>query len=125
MVTGRGGAAEGRGGAVRGGAALRRGGAALRRGGAALRRGAAEGRGDAAGWGVATPPRGGAELRREARAAPAVRSPPPAAMTDREPCGPCGGLLDYKTVKFALTRNRRVGLLHRLLQLGALGYLFG
>ncbi|XP_049661904.1 P2X purinoceptor 6 isoform X3 [Accipiter gentilis] len=46
-------------------------------------------------------------------------------MTDREPCGPCGGLLDYKTVKFALTRNRRVGLLHRLLQLGALGYLFG
>uniref|UniRef100_A0A8B9LZF9 Purinergic receptor P2X 6 n=1 Tax=Accipiter nisus TaxID=211598 RepID=A0A8B9LZF9_9AVES len=43
-------------------------------------------------------------------------------MTDREPCG---GLLDYKTVKFALTRNRRVGLLHRLLQLGVLGYLFG
>lgn len=110
---------------MRGGAALRRGGAASRRGGAALRRGAAEGRGDAAGWGVATPPRGGAELRREARAAPAARSPPPAAMTDREPCGPCGGLLDYKTVKFALTRNRRVGLLHRLLQLGALGYLFG
>ncbi|XP_074966304.1 P2X purinoceptor 6 isoform X2 [Phalacrocorax aristotelis] len=37
----------------------------------------------------------------------------------------CGGLLDYKTVKFAQTRNRRVGLLHRLLQLGVLGYLFG
>ncbi|OPJ66299.1 P2X purinoceptor 6 isoform B [Patagioenas fasciata monilis] len=36
-----------------------------------------------------------------------------------------GGLLDYKTAKFALTRNRRVGLLHRLLQLGVLGYLLG
>ncbi|XP_063207580.1 P2X purinoceptor 6 [Chroicocephalus ridibundus] len=39
--------------------------------------------------------------------------------------GPCDGLLDYKTAKFALTRNRRIGLLHRLLQLGVLGYLFG
>ncbi|XP_075289553.1 P2X purinoceptor 6 [Opisthocomus hoazin] len=39
--------------------------------------------------------------------------------------GRCGGLLDYKTAKFALTRNRRVGLLHRLLQLGVLGYLLG
>ncbi|XP_071619061.1 P2X purinoceptor 6 isoform X2 [Heliangelus exortis] len=39
--------------------------------------------------------------------------------------GPCAGLLDYKTAKFALTRNRRVGLLHRLLQLGVLGYLLG
>ncbi|NXJ95098.1 P2RX6 protein, partial [Corythaixoides concolor] len=39
--------------------------------------------------------------------------------------GWCGDLLDYKTVKFALTRNRRVGLLHRLLQLGVLGYLLG
>ncbi|XP_067162859.1 P2X purinoceptor 6 isoform X6 [Apteryx mantelli] len=37
----------------------------------------------------------------------------------------CRGLLDYKTAKFALTRNRRVGLLHRLLQLGVLGYLLG
>ncbi|NXI41221.1 P2RX6 protein, partial [Galbula dea] len=37
----------------------------------------------------------------------------------------CGELFDYKTVKFALTRNRRVGLLHRLLQLGVLGYLLG
>ncbi|XP_035425158.1 P2X purinoceptor 6 [Cygnus atratus] len=37
----------------------------------------------------------------------------------------CGGLLDYKTEKFALTRNRRVGLLHRLLQLAVLGYLLG
>ncbi|TRZ20912.1 hypothetical protein HGM15179_006093 [Zosterops borbonicus] len=37
----------------------------------------------------------------------------------------CGSLLDYKTAKFSLTRNRRVGLLHRLLQLGALGYLLG
>ncbi|KAM6297896.1 LOW QUALITY PROTEIN: P2X purinoceptor 6 [Aegotheles albertisi] len=39
--------------------------------------------------------------------------------------GPCPGPLDYATAKFALTRNRRVGLLHRLLQLGALGYLLG
>ncbi|GAB0196729.1 P2X purinoceptor 6 [Grus japonensis] len=39
--------------------------------------------------------------------------------------GLCGGLLDYKTAKFVLTRNRRVGLLHRLLQLGVLGYLLG
>ncbi|KAM6119990.1 LOW QUALITY PROTEIN: P2X purinoceptor 6 [Phoenicopterus ruber ruber] len=46
-------------------------------------------------------------------------------MADAAPGGPCGGLLDYKTAKFALTRNRRVGLLHRLLQLGVLGYLFG
>lgn len=37
----------------------------------------------------------------------------------------CCGLLDYKTEKFALTRNRRVGLLHRLLQLAVLGYLLG
>ncbi|XP_068766747.1 P2X purinoceptor 6 isoform X1 [Struthio camelus] len=37
----------------------------------------------------------------------------------------CRGLLDYKTEKFALTRNRRVGLLHRLLQLSVLGYLLG
>ncbi|XP_065548775.1 P2X purinoceptor 6 isoform X2 [Lathamus discolor] len=39
--------------------------------------------------------------------------------------GSCRGLLDYKTAKFALTRNWRVGLLHRLLQLGVLGYLLG
>ncbi|OXB76426.1 UNVERIFIED_CONTAM: hypothetical protein H355_014141 [Colinus virginianus] len=37
----------------------------------------------------------------------------------------CGALLDYKTEKFALTRNRRVGLLHRLLQLAVLGYVLG
>eukprot|EP00076_Gallus_gallus_P045781 XP_025011319.1 P2X purinoceptor 6 isoform X2 [Gallus gallus] len=37
----------------------------------------------------------------------------------------CGPLLDYKTEKFALTRNRRVGLLHRLLQLAVLGYVLG
>ncbi|KAH0625484.1 hypothetical protein JD844_015016 [Phrynosoma platyrhinos] len=37
----------------------------------------------------------------------------------------CLGLLDYKTEKFALTRNRKVGLLHRLIQLGILAYLFG
>ncbi|XP_031448027.1 P2X purinoceptor 6 isoform X2 [Phasianus colchicus] len=37
----------------------------------------------------------------------------------------CGELLDYKTEKFALTRNRRVGLLHRLLQLAVLGYVLG
>ncbi|XP_066055615.1 P2X purinoceptor 6 isoform X5 [Chamaea fasciata] len=37
----------------------------------------------------------------------------------------CVSLLDYKTAKFSLTRNRRVGLLHRLLQLSALGYLLG
>uniref|UniRef100_A0A8C5U597 Uncharacterized protein n=1 Tax=Malurus cyaneus samueli TaxID=2593467 RepID=A0A8C5U597_9PASS len=41
------------------------------------------------------------------------------------PSPPCGSLLDYKTAKFSLTRNRRVGLLHRLLQLSALGYLLG
>ncbi|NXV06796.1 P2RX6 protein, partial [Cettia cetti] len=48
-------------------------------------------------------------------------SPPGAAMPDPT----CGSLLDYKTAKFSLTRNRRVGLLHRLLQLSALGYLLG
>ncbi|NXM84369.1 P2RX6 protein, partial [Oenanthe oenanthe] len=47
--------------------------------------------------------------------------PPGAAM----PGPPCGSLLDYKTAKFSVTRNRRVGLLHRLLQLSALGYLLG
>ncbi|KAJ7426147.1 purinergic receptor P2X 6 [Willisornis vidua] len=41
------------------------------------------------------------------------------------PGPPCGPLLGYKTAKFSLTRNRRVGLLHRLLQLSALGYLLG
>ncbi|XP_032562048.1 P2X purinoceptor 6-like isoform X5 [Chiroxiphia lanceolata] len=41
------------------------------------------------------------------------------------PGSPCGLLLDYKTAKFSLTRNRRVGLLYRLLQLSALGYLLG
>ncbi|XP_054029238.1 P2X purinoceptor 6 [Dryobates pubescens] len=42
------------------------------------------------------------------------------------PCAePCRDLLDYKTLKFSLTRNRRVGLLHRLLQLAVLGYLLG
>ncbi|KAL2298669.1 hypothetical protein Nmel_015675 [Mimus melanotis] len=41
------------------------------------------------------------------------------------PGPPCGSLLDYKTAKFSVTRNRRVGLLHRLLQLSALGYLLG
>uniref|UniRef100_A0A803VKY1 P2X purinoceptor n=1 Tax=Ficedula albicollis TaxID=59894 RepID=A0A803VKY1_FICAL len=45
--------------------------------------------------------------------------PPGAAM----PGPPCGSLLDYKTAKFSVTRNRRVGLLHRLLS--ALGYLLG
>uniref|UniRef100_A0A8C9F0R6 Purinergic receptor P2X 6 n=1 Tax=Pavo cristatus TaxID=9049 RepID=A0A8C9F0R6_PAVCR len=37
----------------------------------------------------------------------------------------CGALLDYKTEKFALTRNRRMGLLYRLLQLAVLGYVLG
>ncbi|XP_042297393.1 P2X purinoceptor 6 [Sceloporus undulatus] len=37
----------------------------------------------------------------------------------------CLGLLDYKTEKFALTRNRKVGLLHRLIQLGILAYILG
>lgn len=46
---------------------------------------------------------------------------PGAAMA----CPPCGSLLDYKTAKFSVTRNRRVGLLHRLLQLSTLGYLLG
>ncbi|KAL8180584.1 UNVERIFIED_CONTAM: hypothetical protein K2H54_029131 [Gekko kuhli] len=35
------------------------------------------------------------------------------------------GLLDYKTEKFVLTRNRKVGVLHRLIQLGILGYILG
>ncbi|NWR80909.1 P2RX6 protein, partial [Centropus unirufus] len=39
--------------------------------------------------------------------------------------GPCPSLLDYRTAKLALTRNRRVGGLHRLLQLAVLGYLLG
>ncbi|XP_064890073.1 P2X purinoceptor 6 isoform X5 [Columba livia] len=46
-------------------------------------------------------------------------------MAGAGPGSALGGLLDYKTAKFALTRNRRVGLLHRLLQLGVLGYLLG
>ncbi|XP_065502209.1 P2X purinoceptor 6 isoform X2 [Caloenas nicobarica] len=46
-------------------------------------------------------------------------------MAGAGPASPLAGLLDYKTAKFALTRNRRVGLLHRLLQLGVLGYLLG
>nr|XP_003226866.2 PREDICTED: P2X purinoceptor 6 isoform X1 [Anolis carolinensis] len=37
----------------------------------------------------------------------------------------CSAFLDYKTEKFVLTRNRKVGLLHRLLQLGILAYTFG
>uniref|UniRef100_A0A6J0U2A5 P2X purinoceptor n=1 Tax=Pogona vitticeps TaxID=103695 RepID=A0A6J0U2A5_9SAUR len=37
----------------------------------------------------------------------------------------CLGLLDYKTEKFVLTRNRRIGVLHRLIQLGILIYIFG
>lgn len=52
---------------------------------------------------------------------PVPAFPPGAAM----PGPACGSPLDYKTAKFSLTRNRRVGLLHRLLQLGALGYLLG
>ncbi|NXX43825.1 P2RX6 protein, partial [Tricholaema leucomelas] len=47
---------------------------------------------------------------------------PPGAMPGAELCL---DLLDYKTVKFSLTRNRRVGLLQRLLQLAVLGYLLG
>ncbi|NXW93849.1 P2RX6 protein, partial [Alopecoenas beccarii] len=47
------------------------------------------------------------------------------AMAGAGPVSLLTGLLDYKTAKFALTRNRRVGLLHRLLQLGVLGYLLG
>ncbi|XP_054852386.1 P2X purinoceptor 6 [Eublepharis macularius] len=35
------------------------------------------------------------------------------------------GLVDYKTEKFVLTRNRKVGVLHRLIQLGILGYVLG
>ncbi|XP_044540445.1 P2X purinoceptor 6-like [Gracilinanus agilis] len=35
------------------------------------------------------------------------------------------GLLDYKTEKYVLTRNRRVGALQRVLQLGILGYVVG
>nr|XP_020852391.1 P2X purinoceptor 6 isoform X2 [Phascolarctos cinereus] len=35
------------------------------------------------------------------------------------------GLLDYKTEKYVLTRNRRVGALQRVLQLGILGYVIG
>ncbi|XP_062999909.1 P2X purinoceptor 6 [Elgaria multicarinata webbii] len=37
----------------------------------------------------------------------------------------CFGFLDYKTEKFALIRNRKVGVLHRLLQLVILGYILG
>nr|XP_028566994.1 P2X purinoceptor 6 isoform X2 [Podarcis muralis] len=37
----------------------------------------------------------------------------------------CFGFLDYKTEKFALTRNRKVGVLHRLIQLGIVGYILG
>ncbi|KAM6423286.1 P2X purinoceptor 6 isoform 1-T1 [Liasis olivaceus] len=37
----------------------------------------------------------------------------------------CFGLLDYKTEKFAVIRNRKVGILYRLIQLGILGYVLG
>ncbi|XP_038618814.1 P2X purinoceptor 6 isoform X2 [Tachyglossus aculeatus] len=37
----------------------------------------------------------------------------------------CGDLLDYKTEKYVITRNRRVGGLHRLAQLAILGYVLG
>ncbi|XP_056676899.1 P2X purinoceptor 6 [Monodelphis domestica] len=38
----------------------------------------------------------------------------------------CGrGLLDYKTEKYVLIKNRRVGALQRVLQLGILGYVVG
>lgn len=35
------------------------------------------------------------------------------------------GLLDYKTEKYVMTRNWRVGVLQRLLQLGAVVYVVG
>ncbi|NXO02932.1 P2RX6 protein, partial [Rhinopomastus cyanomelas] len=47
------------------------------------------------------------------------------AMAAAGQLSPCRGLADYKTAKFVLTRNRRVGLLHRLLQLAVLGYVLG
>ncbi|XP_044300159.1 P2X purinoceptor 6 isoform X2 [Varanus komodoensis] len=37
----------------------------------------------------------------------------------------CFGILDYKTEKFAVIRNRKVGVLFRLIQLGILGYILG
>lgn len=96
MGCGRGLSAKGRGGAARGGAGP-------------------------LGWGRGLTAEGrGAAAAGSARRARAPQSPP-AAMTG---CV-ADGLLDYKTAKFALTRNRRVGLLHRLLQLGVLGYLLG
>uniref|UniRef100_F6SNM7 Purinergic receptor P2X 6 n=1 Tax=Ornithorhynchus anatinus TaxID=9258 RepID=F6SNM7_ORNAN len=39
--------------------------------------------------------------------------------------GCCWDLLDYKTAKYVITRNRRVGVLHRLAQLAILGYVLG
>lgn len=35
------------------------------------------------------------------------------------------GLLDYKTEKYVMTRNWRVGILQRLLQLGVVVYIVG
>lgn len=35
------------------------------------------------------------------------------------------GLLDYKTAKYVMTRNWRVGILQRLLQLGVVVYVVG
>lgn len=35
------------------------------------------------------------------------------------------GLLDYKTEKYVITRNWRVGALQRLLQLGVMAYVVG
>ncbi|KAJ7309590.1 hypothetical protein JRQ81_007643 [Phrynocephalus forsythii] len=37
----------------------------------------------------------------------------------------CLSLLDYKTEKFVLIRNRKIGILHRLIQLGILIYILG
>ncbi|XP_031813220.1 P2X purinoceptor 5 isoform X3 [Sarcophilus harrisii] len=37
----------------------------------------------------------------------------------------CLSIFDYKTEKFVIAKNKKVGLLYRLLQLGVLGYLLG
>lgn len=34
-------------------------------------------------------------------------------------------LLDYKTEKFVIAKNKKVGVLFRLFQLGVIGYLIG
>lgn len=64
---------------------------------------------------------GGAAAPRAAHVGPAVRRPGWGGSMDCRAL--CLSLLDYKTEKYVVAKNRKVGLLYRLLQLGVLLYL--